>query len=169
MRFLYPELTQVPWYGPNGQIQATLVGWITSEWHCGAGRDDALLRRLSLAIVNGFDGAHTCNPVRSIQYCPVCSGRFLISGDGLVIGGFTDVEFRVACDLAAEQGRHDVLGHSELWVRRGSGGWYVAPTLIAHYADAHGYAPPEEFVVALCQATDNPNNLKPGYRNLEPG
>lgn len=40
------------------------------------------------------------------------------------------------------------LGASNLFVP-GAGCIYVAPSLVVHYIDAHGYRPPEEFVQAV--------------------
>ncbi len=40
------------------------------------------------------------------------------------------------------------LGSANLFVP-GRGFIYVAPSLVAHYIDAHGYRPPEEFIEAV--------------------
>lgn len=45
------------------------------------------------------------------------------------------------------------MGASNLFVP-GRGVVYVAPSLIAHYIDAHGYRPPDEFVEAVLQCPD---------------
>ncbi|WP_242393232.1 DUF7919 family protein [Anaeromyxobacter oryzisoli] len=61
------------------------------------------------------------------------------------------------CDLCQFSGGPDVIhdgdvvvqmGASNLFVP-GSGVLYVAPSLIAHYIDAHDYRPPDEFVEAV--------------------
>lgn len=42
------------------------------------------------------------------------------------------------------------MGTANLFVP-GDGRIYVAPSLVAHYIDAHGYCPPQEFVGAVSQ------------------
>lgn len=42
-------------------------------------------------------------------------------------------------------------GNGEFRVRSATGTVFVAPTLVAHYVDAHGYRPPEEFINAVLQ------------------
>lgn len=44
-----------------------------------------------------------------------------------------------------------VLGSANLFVPGPAGKVYVAPSLIAHVIDAHGYAPPEEFQRAVLE------------------
>jgi hypothetical protein len=41
------------------------------------------------------------------------------------------------------------LGSAEIRVRSGAGELLAAPDLILHYVTAHGYGPPEEFVMAV--------------------
>jgi hypothetical protein len=49
-------------------------------------------------------------------------------------------------------GEHKLLGADNMFVPHGDR-MYVAPTLVLHYIDAHGYRPPEEFLRAAA-ATD---------------
>lgn len=46
-------------------------------------------------------------------------------------------------------GRVGYLGNGEIQVRDGERREFVAPTLIVHYVDTHGYRPPDEFVEAV--------------------
>ena len=41
------------------------------------------------------------------------------------------------------------LSSAEIRVRGEDGRWYAAPRMIAHYVEAHGYRPPEEFIRAV--------------------
>ena len=47
------------------------------------------------------------------------------------------------------EGRKIWLGSAEICVVSNSGKAYAAPTLIAHYVEAHNYRPPDEFLKAL--------------------
>jgi hypothetical protein len=46
------------------------------------------------------------------------------------------------------QGQNKLLGADNMFVPSGDV-MYVAPTLVLHYIDAHGYRPPEEFLRAV--------------------
>jgi hypothetical protein len=48
-------------------------------------------------------------------------------------------------------GEHMMLGADNIFVPHGDV-MYVAPTLILHYVEIHGYRPPEEFLRALASA-----------------
>lgn len=51
------------------------------------------------------------------------------------------------CSLCAEEGRH-CRGHHNLLVPT-AGLLYVAPELVVHYIEDHGYQPPAEFLDAV--------------------
>jgi hypothetical protein len=53
--------------------------------------------------------------------------------------------------------RNDLfLGNGEIHIRK-NGTVYVAPTLVVHYVERHGYRPPDEFVIAALDAAAKPN------------
>ena len=54
------------------------------------------------------------------------------------------------------------MGHSNLFVP-GEGCIYGAPSMIAHYIQAHGYGPPEEFINAVLRCPDMQSEA---YRDL---
>lgn len=49
------------------------------------------------------------------------------------------------------EGNRIQLGFANLFVPSPQGKVFVAPSLVAHYIDAHGYAPPEEFQKAVLE------------------
>lgn len=49
-----------------------------------------------------------------------------------------------ACDFCPSSA--SAAGNGELWVRGANGPIYVAPALLPHYVEAHGYLPPAEFL-----------------------
>lgn len=49
------------------------------------------------------------------------------------------------------EGNRIQLGSANLFVPSPQGKVFVAPSLVAHYIDAHGYAPPEEFQKAVLE------------------
>jgi hypothetical protein len=61
------------------------------------------------------------------------------------------------CDMCNEQrwiamqldGREIKLGTGQIRVQAIDGCWYTAPTLVAHYVDAHEYLPPAPFIDAV--------------------
>jgi hypothetical protein len=51
----------------------------------------------------------------------------------------------------AFEGKKIQLGSANLFVPSREGKVFVCPSLVAHYIDAHGYAPPEEFQEAVLE------------------
>lgn len=47
-----------------------------------------------------------------------------------------------------------VVGGAEIRVNGRGGTTYAAPDMVAHYVQAHGYRPPDEFVAAVLAAGD---------------
>ncbi len=57
-------------------------------------------------------------------------------------------------------------GHKNLWIPGANGCLYVAPEMIVHYIETHGYKPPEEFIQTVLAA---PAQKSPEYwRMMEP-
>jgi len=59
-------------------------------------------------------------------------------------------------------GRRILMGINNLFVP-GEGCIYGSPSMIAHYIEAHGYAPPEEFIAAVLRC---PDMRSEAYRNF---
>ncbi len=59
--------------------------------------------------------------------------------------------------------RRALWGNGEFRVRGANGTVYVAPTLIAHYVEAHHYLPPQEYIdaVLLGDFIEQPQDLPP--------
>jgi len=54
-----------------------------------------------------------------------------------------------------------IAGSSNVWIP-GDGVLYVAPELVVHYIEAHGYKPPDEFITATLEC---PEQHSEAYRN----
>ncbi|GIJ44107.1 hypothetical protein Val02_09930 [Virgisporangium aliadipatigenens] len=89
------------------------------------------------------------NLTRGYHFCEWCV-QALHSADGSPVDPRTLAE-----DLRAI----GALGNGEIAVRAPDGGLYVAPVMICHYIEMHGYRPPEEFVGAIAGALDHAVNL----------
>jgi hypothetical protein len=127
------------------------VGWLAAgqPYATGELRDDVVAKLLTLL-------ADPWQPVQStsVHACPFCritGGPKSFGYNGLTIH----------------------MGQANLFVP-GVGQLYVVPSLIAHYIDAHGYWPPEEFCTAVlaCPPTRTPEYLRAilanGGRGLVP-
>jgi hypothetical protein len=73
---------------------------------------------------------------RGIEPCPLCLKE-----------GRPDPE-RLVSFASPERGV-TVLGSAELWIPAPSGDVWVGPDLLVHYVAEHGYAPPNEFWIAV--------------------
>jgi hypothetical protein len=60
--------------------------------------------------------------------------------------------------IAERKGRKLLLGSAEIRVFSNRGDVYAAPNLIYHYASAHNYSPPDEFVAAMREGPKPPNH-----------
>lgn len=124
---------------PQGQASASLlaVGWLSSQAEYSRGPVDSdFLQKLLTLLVDPweparFRGYHDC------EFCrypgPKTIHHWRDVGPHQPIGSGC-VEIR--------------LGARNLFVP-GGGVVYAAPSLIAHYLDAHEYCPPEEFCKAV--------------------
>jgi hypothetical protein len=112
------------------------VGWLEPEHpHAKGPLDERFIGRLMELLIDPWQpaaaaGLHRCGFCRfsggpgSVRYAPERGGSFTV-----------------------------VVGAANLYVP-GRDGIYVAPSLIAHYIDAHEYLPPREFVDAVCACPD---------------
>lgn len=100
------------------------VGWLGSDSPFPKGTIDptavAILLRLAVNPENVMRGLHYC------EFCDAESPlRIKVPGVGVT-----------------------ALGTGEIHVPA-NGKLYIAPTLVIHYIEAHGYRPPDEFIEAL--------------------
>lgn len=133
----YPDLSPYD-YWPS-LLPLKNVGWLEpgGEFPTGevpSGAMDALVELVGEpdAVTRGV---HRC------EFCPTLeavddTGRLMVHGSELF------------------------LGNAEVRVRDDEGTWYAAPTLVAHYIDAHGYRPPAGFVAALTRPRAQDVELK---------
>lgn len=114
------------WPGLPGSKQLLAVGFLDPRETCFTGTvSRAFFESLTLLLVDPWQpfvnaGRHPC------PFCRFTGGPAAVSFDG-----------------------HDCSVGTSLLFVPGTTAAYVAPSLIAHYIDAHGYAPPEEFQRAV--------------------
>jgi hypothetical protein len=113
-------------YWPQGEHYSDdllNVGWLFKDhpFVTGSVPEGFVRKLLRLAV------EHAVNRSRGWQNCFGCE------------------EYPIAFDY---EGRTRTLGSGEIRVK-GDVGHYAAPNLIYHYVVAHGYCPPEDFVVGV--------------------
>jgi len=115
-------------YSPS-TVPMVNVGWLGRGYTFEEGVPDtdlvAALKRLAINPPNLMRGLHDC------EFCDV---------ESPIVVEYPDVTI--------------YLGSGEIHVRSKSGVVYAAPTLIAHYVEAHSYLPPASFVDAVRVAID---------------
>lgn len=110
-------------------VHALAVGWLdrTHTFNTGEVPEQFIEKLFSIcrnhpsAKTRGYHPCEFCHDMRIESY-PVTSER-----EGDVIN----------------------LGSAEIRVVAEGGYWLVAPDLVIHYVEAHGYRPPEEFISAV--------------------
>lgn len=144
-----PDMSASDWSDEDGRrVSATFVGW--ERFGKRGACSDAVVDRLVAAVFGKTPHVEIHNVVRSIERCDTCGGVVYLTAAGLFLIARTDAEQAHARSLLASADEDwDVLGHSEFWVQKAPGEYFVAPTLILHLIAEHGYAPPGEFVQAL--------------------
>ncbi len=103
------------------------VGWLGVELPFPRGE---VPREVREALVELADRAQ--NPYRGYHYCEFCRE-----------------ESPIKVDSPTARRGYVSLGNGEIRVRGSDGTLYAAPTLIIHYIDKHGYAPPAQFCAAV--------------------
>ena len=112
-------------YDPDADPILVCAGWLArGHAYREAAVPDGFVDRLAWLCVNQLDrvyrGIHVC------ELCPEASADYV----------------SVVC-----QGKKHLLGNAEITVAAVVR-TYAAPNLILHYVAAHGYSPPDDFVVA---------------------
>ncbi|WP_143660363.1 hypothetical protein [Streptomyces sp. JHA26] len=119
----YPDLSPYT-YGSTSRTRLN-VGWLDREHPFAVGLAPA---GLISALVR-----HAREPInvqRGMHFCNLCPS------------------FHVARKNTT---REDLfIGSGEILVAGCEGKMYVSPLMIIHYVEAHGYLPPEEFCIAVC-------------------
>jgi len=121
----FPDLSPCTYFG-QWAVLPKAVGWLAPEHPFDVGEVDTAFIEKLLELLRDpwqpvvFAGRHAC------RHCRFSGGPSVVQG----------------------LGREVAVGVANLLVP-GKGSAYVAPSLIAHYIDAHGYRPPDEFVQAV--------------------
>lgn len=103
---------------------AVNIGWLAKDRDYACGETPSGLVKALLACATRPVHLH-----RGMHECELCD----------------DAPFGYPMDL---DGRELTLGNGEIRLHGADGIEYAAPTLVAHYVDAHGYAPPAPFIAA---------------------
>jgi hypothetical protein len=132
----FPDLADYD-YAPEtvpAGVRAIAVGWLEVDHPFPQGPvPDAFLDALFVACRDDRSAA-----MRGYHYCPFC-------GNGRVDEVPPPQTVQRGTDMI-------VLGDAEVrFVSKQSERWLIAPTLVFHYVEAHGYRPPDEFVAAVCE------------------
>lgn len=133
----YPDLSPYEYGAPIGPCSVMLnVGWldISKSFTPGSVPAEFLERLLLLSesSINRTRGSHACT---------FCLSELRSDSRG-------EMDGKSAIRMLRSLGG---LGNGEIVVVSGNGNCYVAPTLISHYVERHGYRPPSEFVDAVVQ------------------
>jgi hypothetical protein len=68
---------------------------------------------------------------------------------------------------AVDPNRKRLVGSSTIWITRLAGGYYVSPSLIAHYISVHRYRPPNEFIDSVLEFDEAaPFEAEKAYKEL---
>jgi hypothetical protein len=125
-----PDLTPYSSHGSEDESRLISVGWLDPEHDFNTGEvGHELVRKLADLLVNPWQPAI----VMGFHQCGFCR----------LSGGPTSFRIR---NLAS--GPEVSMGLANLWLPA-NGFLYVAPSLILHYMDSHGYSPPAEFQEAV--------------------
>ncbi len=122
----FADLAPCTYFGPDQRILLS-VGWLEA----GHAYDTGSISRADIASLERL-AVSTWQPVRAAGWhnCSLC--------------GKTDEDDPF---VRVIQGESKLLGADNIFIPSGNV-MYVAPTLILHYIDAHGYRPPETFLRA---------------------
>jgi len=134
----FPDLTPYEYYVKADDKPALNIGWLDAAHDFPKGvPPDGLIARLR------FLSQNRVNQMRGFQMCGFCPKLKIFDqpftwtdGDkALYQACFTDGRFSSA----------------EIRVEGQNGRIYASPVMVAHYIEAHGYLPPQEFIEAVMQ------------------
>lgn len=134
----FADLSQYKYSRGDSRPNVVNIGWLSSDhpFLKGLVSDEFLarLRKLIQAPVDLTRGFHLC------EFCPPPPATTTEGG------------------LPSIDPAPGTIGNGEIRVSDKSGKTYVAPVLILHYVQAHGYLPPSEFIQAVVSSpTHEPN------------
>lgn len=139
----FADLTEVSYFPVDEGSKLIAVGWLEPGHEYSTGEVDLdFVRKLVELLVDPWQ--------------PVVTMGFHSCGFCRLTGGPT--QFRLANSASSSE---VAMGVSNLWLPA-DGFLYVAPSLILHYIDAHGYSPPPAFQTAVmaCPAMRSMDYLK---------
>lgn len=133
----FPDLSPYRYSGAGPFHDVLNVGWLDRAVPFESGLPSVLLAAglrewFRIARINQFRGIHACNLCVEHEWpLPPLDSYPSIDVDG----------------------ERRMLGNWEIWIPGALGKIYAAPALIIHYVEAHGYAPPSEFISAAMDDT----------------
>ena len=144
----FPDLTELHLPGFEHFSQLVAIGWLESGHEFPRGDvNRQFVHKLADLLINPWQpatamGRHSCG------FCRLTGGP----------SSFRLDDAAYASEVS--------MGISNLWLPA-DGFLYVAPSLILHYMDAHGYVPPGEFQAAVmaCPTMRSINYLKALLKN----
>jgi hypothetical protein len=145
----FPDLAHCTYFGPGNASRLKAVGWLE---HDRPFRRDAVSPRFIEKLAS------------------LLERRFEVLAPGVVTESpwqpfiFSGPHFCSICKARSGQERHGEVYNVFI---PGDGFLYVAPVLIRHYLEAHGYAPPWEFIQAVmaCPRMSSPDYLAAVAKN----
>jgi len=141
-------MSYFPDLSPYGRPELIAVGWLEAGKPFSQGDvSEGFFDKLTELLVDPWEPAISCG-LHRCQFCRFSGGP----------GGFRYKD------------RDIILGASNLYVPD-RGKLLVAPSLILHYIDAHGYSPPKEFqdAVLRCPRMRSMDYLKALLQNAPKG
>lgn len=124
----YDDLTPLPYFGDDWAEVLVAVGWL------------------------GRSGPYSWGPIEA-AFVEALVNQLRDPWEPVAGGGFHKCEFcrlNEAPPTLSHAGIQLTMGVSNLFIP-GDGTIYCAPSLIAHYIDAHEYRPPEAFMRAVLE------------------
>ncbi|MFD3723441.1 hypothetical protein [Streptomyces sp. NPDC058674] len=121
----YPDLATYD-YNYHEPPQGLTVGWLEGD------EDFAVGESSNEFVANLLDlGAFLDHKARGFHHCTICT------------------VLTEPMATSPRTGKSYPLGHAEIRATASDGSLYVAPNLIIHYVQEHGYIPPAEFIEAV--------------------
>ena len=124
----FDDLTAYRYYLPFELLEVRNIGWLDASHPYSIGEISnnfvSKMHEIICARRSDFD-AHV-NVIRGIHPCNLCGEECI----------------EIPCTNSKV-----LLGMSEIWIPT-SNGYFASPSMVLHYIEAHGYAPPGVFIGA---------------------
>jgi hypothetical protein len=127
----YPDLSNYTFLKDTipADVTALNIGWLDENHHFQRGDvEDSFIRDLFL-----LSKEHVTARTRGYHACPFCRRAGI-------------QEYPISASYGGET---VLLGSAEVRVLGIKRTWLIAPDLVLHYVQVHGYRPPEAFVLAV--------------------